>query len=899
MSLSSLLSSDGSNKDTSNSVRTFLASLIINAGVALIIIMLFCILRPRFKRVYAPRTYAIERGRRSDPIGNGFFAWIPAVLRVPDEEIIRRSGLDTYMFLRSIRCMFIIFAVTSILSAASILPINILGTNGLKDLSSLSIGNVDPMSSRLWAHVGFLALLVSWTVWCIIGELRIYTHLRMWWLTHPDYAARAAASTVLITDVPKSLVNNEARLAETFDMLPGGVRQVFVNRTSKELADVVNKRDKLAKRLEILLTRYAVECSKKFAVSTLSGDMYVQPKRPVIQRGWMPLFGKKVETFEYLAAEIAMCNHFIAQSIKDVNGFKRESSAMVMFNKQIAAHMATQAVIDYRPFSMSSVAVDVNPEDVIWSNLKISPWSRRIRGYVSFVITVGITVLWTLLAAFVTGLVQAKNLVKLKQFEWLKGNDIALGIFSGVVPPAIILVLMSLLPVILRLLLRLEGTPQTSLINMRLINRLFFFQVWNVYLVNISSSSILLILTNSINNPGTIIKHIQEDVPKSATGILAYVLLLSFTNAAREILQGVPLAMRYLIPKLFAKTPRALSQAEEPSEFDWATAIPTHSLIFLMGFSYSFIAPIVSWFVAVYFGLFYLIYRYQFLYVYNDCKWTSGGLSYPKTIKQMLVAIYISEIYMICMMVARLGSSADSIMRVVVSVGILLFTIVAHLYINDVYIPAINHLPIKKAADVERNPLLAREFPDVLGDDDIELPSTSSTSTLSLEQRKKRNWVYAMYSSLVPASLIKLTLRAFPRLLGPDCLTVADEESAIQAWAPSFSRMHTADKRLSMIEKRPMTESSANDLARMFSSPELRAKSVCNLWVPLANSRLFSRLLWEVEYYGQGTILVITEGTKITPNFKVKADVEFALENFEVADKSELLQAQNRRPVYV
>ncbi|KAJ1940768.1 hypothetical protein GGF37_003839, partial [Kickxella alabastrina] len=166
-------------------------------------------------------------------------------------------------------------------------------------------------------------------------------------------------------------------------------------------------------------------------------------------------------------------------------------------------------------------------------------------------------------------------------------------------------------------------------------------------------------------------------------------------------------------------------------------------------------------------------------------------------------------------------------------------------------------------------------------------------------QRKKRNWVYAMYSSLVPASLIKLTLRAFPRLLGPDCLTVADEESAIQAWAPSFSRMHTADKRLSMIEKRPMTESSANDLARMFSSPELRAKSVCNLWVPLANSRLFSRLLWEVEYYGQGTILVITEGTKITPNFKVKADVEFALENFEVADKSELLQAQNRRPVYV
>ncbi|KAJ2720863.1 phosphate metabolism protein 7 [Coemansia sp. Benny D115] len=891
-------SSNGDGSDKSNSVRVFVASLIFNVAVAAIIFLVFCLLRPRLRRVYAPRTYAVEKHKRSDPISSGLFAWIPAIMRVPDEEIIRRSGLDTYMFLRGIRSMFIIFSVISVLSAGSILPINILGSKGFEGLTSLSISNVDNKSSRLWVHVGFFALVVVWTMWNITGELRIYTHLRMWWLTHPDHATKASASTILVTDIPKNLVNDESRLSEMFDMLPGGVRQIFVNRTSKELANTVAKRDKLAHKLEKLLTRYAIECTKKYEKAQKTGDMYVQPKRPITFKSGSRMMGEKVETIEYLASEIAMCNHFIAQSTKDMSSFTRESSALVMFNKQIAAHMAAQAVLDYKPFSMGSVTADVNPSDIIWSNLRISPWSRRIRGYLSFIITLAITFWWSVITAAVSGLVQANSLTQLDAFKWLANNNIALGIFSGIVPSLVIAVLMQILPSILRVLLRLEGTPRHSLVKLRLLHRLFFFQVLNVYLVNIFASSILNIVTNYFGGDKDVIKLIQEDVPKSATNILTYVLLLSFVGAAKEILQGLSLTVRYLLPMIVAKTPRSMARAEKPKEFEWATAIPTHTLIFLMGFSYSFIAPIVNWFVAVYFGLFYIIYRYQFLYVYNDTKWVTGGLSYPKTIKQMLVAIYISEVYMILMMLARVYSSADAIMRVVVSVGILMFTIAVHLYINDIYMPAINYLPIKKAADVERNPLLASEFPDVLDteDDQVITNNAGSHSRLSIDQRKKRNWIYAMYSSLVPAFVIKQMLRTFPRLLGPTRITISEEELALETSAPPFLRSRTTDKRLSMFDQRPLNTSGSAELAQEFSTPELRAKPVCNLWVPLGNPRLFSRLLWEVEYYGQGTILVITQGTDITHKYKVVTDFDFVLESAEVSDKTELLKVQRQRP---
>ncbi|KAJ2118374.1 hypothetical protein GGF48_004601, partial [Coemansia sp. RSA 921] len=52
--------SDDSNTDD-NSVSTFTSSLVFNIVVAAVIFIAFCVLRSRFKRVYAPRTYAVGK----------------------------------------------------------------------------------------------------------------------------------------------------------------------------------------------------------------------------------------------------------------------------------------------------------------------------------------------------------------------------------------------------------------------------------------------------------------------------------------------------------------------------------------------------------------------------------------------------------------------------------------------------------------------------------------------------------------------------------------------------------------------------------------------------------------------------------------------------------------------
>ncbi|PIA15737.1 DUF221-domain-containing protein [Coemansia reversa NRRL 1564] len=893
-------------KDTSNSISTFISSLVFNVATALLIFVLFCILRPRLRRVYAPRTYAVEEKRRPQPVGNGIFSWIPAALRVPDVDIIKQSGLDTYMFMRSIRSMFIIFSVISAISVSTMLPVNIRGTMGATGLNALSIGNVNPKSNLLWIHVGVFALSIIWVLWSIVGELRIYTHLRMWWLTSGH--TTAAASTVLISDIPSSLINDDKRMHSLFDsMFPGGVNQLFVNRSSKKLKYVVDKRNKLADKLEELLTAYAVKCSKAWHRANSSEIPYTPPARPVVLKGLRIPFlnNRRMDAFEYYVSEILKCNRYILETAENMDSLTRQSSALIMFNKQIAAHMAAQTVLDYQPFSMARVSTNVNPEDIIWSNLQISPWSRRIRGYISFIITIALIVLWTVLTAILSSLVHINSLVKLKAFQWMKGNSVVMGMFSGIVPSLVLAVLMSVLPVVLRLLLRVEGTARKSEIELRLLHRYYFFQIWNIYLVSIFSSSVFQIAVKSIGEPGRIVELIQTQVPQSATNILTYVLLLAFLGAAKELLQGMRLALRYIMPLLLANTPRNICRAEIPAEFDWGTNIPTHSLIFVMGFSYSFIAPIVNCFVAVYFGLFYLIYRYQFLYVYNDTNWTTGGLSFPKSVKQMLVGIYISEVYLLLLMVAKLHNGANAIMRVVVAVGIIVFTIGAHLYIDDVYMPAIKYLPVKKAADVERNPLLAQEFPNVLdGSGDIEANMDSQQSKESTadffawDLHRKRNRIYAMYSSLVPSFAINLVLRVFPSLLCSDSTTTYPSinnsscqdtltESDINTSYNIKSQKQSVESqgcnwRASKLEWKPIDLNCNSELECEFACPELRAQPVCILWVPLGNSQLFAQLVNEIEQHGQGTILVISQGANINLKHRVTVDIEFPNKSIKV-----------------
>ena len=81
---------------------------------------------------------------------------------------------------------------------------------------------------------------------------------------------------------------------------------------------------------------------------------------------------------------------FKDQTYPPVNG------AFILFNRQIAAHLAAAGLTHHGPYRMASAGkyVEVGPEDVIWENLGMNPYERRIRLAIGWAITLGLIILW-------------------------------------------------------------------------------------------------------------------------------------------------------------------------------------------------------------------------------------------------------------------------------------------------------------------------------------------------------------------------------------------------------------------------------------------------------------------------------------------------------------------------
>jgi hypothetical protein len=81
---------------------------------------------------------------------------------------------------------------------------------------------------------------------------------------------------------------------------------------------------------------------------------------------------------------------FKDQTYPPVNG------AFVLFNRQIAAHMAAQTLTHHLPYRMAAESkyVEVSPDDIIWDNLAMNPYERRVRIAISWAATLGLILLW-------------------------------------------------------------------------------------------------------------------------------------------------------------------------------------------------------------------------------------------------------------------------------------------------------------------------------------------------------------------------------------------------------------------------------------------------------------------------------------------------------------------------
>lgn len=631
---------------TSAATTTFESAVIFNIAFTTAGFIIFDLIRKKSKRIFEPRTYIIPEEKRSPQVPNGFLKWVKPTLMTPDEELIARVGLDGYMFLRVIRAFMRLFVAFTVIGIGIILPLNHVGQSDQPGLESFTIGNIKD-NERLYAHVIACYLFTAAILYMMYHEYYTYIRLRHECLTTPEHRVSARATTILVLGVPRQL-NNETDLKNLYNVFPGGVKRIWLNREPTRLIDLTAKRMKALNKLENAETVFLEKYLKYLAKDGGSGqDVENGNKIPTSLRPThktIPLIGKKVDSIETYRDEINKLNEEINDQRTKTDTFKQLESAFIQFNDFVGAQLAATSTIPR--------LTEISRDDVIWENLKVTNPSRVARKIISYTITATLIILWAIPVTFVATISSLSALTSVIPF--LKPlvtrlPQSAIGFIQGVLPAIGLALLMVCLPYILRALSKFEGLIRHSDVMLSLQGKYFFFLLFNVLLVTTTVNGAAQAIPAIINNPTSIIKNLAENLPKASTFFLTYVLL-SLSTASIEALQVGSLSSYLVTKKFLVKTPRQILHLETTLVYkDWGVTFPPHILIASIGIVYSVIQPLILPFTALHFALFYLAYRYNFLYVYDQIYETNGNL-FVHAMEQFFWGIFIFQLTIIGLM---------------------------------------------------------------------------------------------------------------------------------------------------------------------------------------------------------------------------------------------------------
>ncbi|KAA8893826.1 hypothetical protein FN846DRAFT_474368 [Sphaerosporella brunnea] len=725
----------GSARNTTTSA--FVSTLIVNLIIFGVFALIFIVLRRSNRRIYAPRTYvgAVEKWRRLrilDDNGDGYadevegvsgfsglVGWVKGVWSIPDETVLRTNGLDGYFFLRYLRKAQLLCFVGCVITWPILFPVNATGGGGQQGLDMLSQSNIAQTSQntkRLYAHVFLGWIFYGFVLFTVYRELIFYTTTKQAYMLSPIYSTRISARTLLIQTVPMQYMN-ETALRRTFEH----VKRVWITADTTELDKLVEERDEIAMKLEaaeVALIKMADKArAKQGGEAPKDNSEDVDAESGSVAAAWVPrdkrpthklkfLVGEKVDTIDWCRTKLGELNPKIAEMQESYrNGeAKKLSSVFIEFNTQSAAQVALQTLAHQKPLHMAPRYIGLTPEEIIWSNMKLLWWERLVKFAITTAFVVALVIFWSIPVAVVGAISQINYLTE--QLPWLgfinKIPEVVLGVITGLLPSVMLAVLMALLPIVLRLMAKISGLPSASLIELRVQNSYFLFQVVQVFLVTTMTSAASAAVPRIAKDPSLVISLLSSSIPKASNFYIAFMILQGLALSSGALVQLAGFVLYKVLGMLLDNTPRKMyNRWSSLSGLGWGTVFPVYTNMCVIALTYALIAPLVMGFATVGLGLLYFAYRYNFLFVYN-VNINTNGMVYPRALYQTLTGVYLGEICLIGLFAIRKEPGP-----VVLQVMFLIFTILFHITLDNAVAPLLKFLP--KNLQVEEEALLSLE----------------------------------------------------------------------------------------------------------------------------------------------------------------------------------------------
>lgn len=439
----------------------------------------------------------------------------------------------------------------------------------------------------------------------VMRESIYFINLRQAYLLSPLYANRMSSRTVLFTSVPKDYLD-EGKLRR---MLGKQVKNLWIANDCEEIENAVNERDKVALKLEAAETKLIktavktrAKAMKKGAhhedgtVNGVDGESgsvaahWVQPKQRPTHRLKF-LIGKKVDTINWCRSELER----LIPKVNQMQDHYRHGEAtfigsvFVEYYTQREAQAAYQSLAHHQPLHMSPRFIGINPEEIIWKNLKIGWASRVIRNILTMAFVTALIVFWAIPVAFVGILSNISALSApgspIKFLGFInKIPSVILGVVQGLLPAILLAVLMALLPIILRWMARLAGKPTLSTVELRVQNSYFLFQVIQVFLVTTLTSGAAASGVAIFKNPSNATTLLATSLPTASNFYISYFILQGLSISARALAQVASVILFRLLGKFLDTTPRKMyKRFVTLAGLGWGTVFPVYTLLTVIG----------------------------------------------------------------------------------------------------------------------------------------------------------------------------------------------------------------------------------------------------------------------------------------------------------------------------
>ncbi|KAI1299116.1 hypothetical protein F5Y03DRAFT_252302 [Xylaria venustula] len=693
--------------------KDIFVQLVISFALGISAFTAFCILRPRWKTLYAARK------RHSNPeialpvLPDSFLGWIPALYRVTEEQVLASAGLDAFVFLSFFKMSLRLFATMLFFSLTVLWPIHSafdsypnLYLPSPPDNSSMSSSSLfgyryldeaslfatkhkhrpdDESRNYLWSYLVFTWFFSLLTVYFMNTETFKVVKIRQ------DYLSTQSTvtdRTFRLTGIPKDLRTEEKIKAFVENLEIGHVRSVNLCRDWAEIDGLMVERRNILHKLEEAWSAY--KSQKAMAPRAAFNDNatnneneqedghgeYADESGPLLagesphgsndgrarpkirlRFGFLKMRNRKIDALDYYEERLRQLDEKILAARK--KDYAPTDTAFVTMDSIAACQMAVQATVDPRPGQLLAKPAP-SPYDVIWKNIYVPRYRRRFQSGLVTVFITSLSILWFFPVAILASLLSICTIRQVAPSlgASLQRHEITNALVRTGLPTLIVSLLNVLVPYLYDYLSNIQGFISQGDVELSVISKNFFFVFFNIFVVYAVSGSAALadfwkIIRDSLSDTNTIAEKIALSITNLSNFYLNFIMLQGFGLFPFKLLQFGSVFL-YPFYRMGAKTPRDFAELVQPNLFNYGFYLPTALLVFILCLVYSVLpgSELVLLLGICYFSLGYFVYKYQLLYSMDQPQHATGR-AWPMICRRIILGLVSFQVVMLAILVLR------------------------------------------------------------------------------------------------------------------------------------------------------------------------------------------------------------------------------------------------------